>query len=186
MRIKLFDRILLAVFMLLIIAASVTVLACAWGAIPLENTRYTVDLAITTLWGRIWASLAALLTLVVGIKLLLIHEPAARSPRAALVKNGELGTVSITIPALDTLVQKSVHSVPGVREAFSQISVLPQGIGIFLRVSFMPDVVIPETSDKIQTAVKEFVQNHAGVSVVEVRVSVDSTSGVGTSKGRLE
>lgn len=186
MRIKLFDRILLAVFMILIIAASVMVLACAWGVIPIENTRYTVDLILTTLWGRIWASMGALLTLIVGIKLLLIHEPASRSPRAALIKSGEMGTISITIPALDTLVQKSVHSVAGVREAFSQITVLPQGIGIFLRVSFMPDVQIPETSDTIQKTVKEYVQNHAGVSVMEVRISVDSTSGVGTTKSRVE
>lgn len=186
MRIKLLDRILLSIFMVLMIAISLVVLACVWGVVPVANVRATVDYFVTGFWGRVWMITGSLIVLLVSIKLLFMHEPAKRTPQAALIKNGELGTVSITIQALDTLVQKAVHSVPGVRDAISQITVLPQGLSILLRLSFMPDVVIPEITETIQKTVKDFVQAHAGVAILEIRISVDSTAGALSQKSRVE
>ncbi|MGI6201747.1 MAG: hypothetical protein ACOYJA_13360, partial [Christensenellales bacterium] len=47
-------------------------------------------------------------------------------------------------------------------------------VTIMIQLTLMPEVNIPELTEKVQTDVKAYIQTYAGIQVLEARVYVDT------------
>lgn len=94
--------------------------------------------------------------------------------KQAVVQDGELGDVRVSLPAIESLAEKVVSPLRGVRDVRAKVVSAPQGINIHMNITVAPDINVPTLSRDIQQQVRESVLNVAGVAVQEVRVAVES------------
>lgn len=100
-----------------------------------------------------------------------IYKPRGKH---VVLTESNLGQVRISLQAIENLVVKVVSQINGVREVKPRIFSIPQGIGIQVRASVTPDINIPEVSAEIQGRVKDRVFEVTGISVGNVKVSIEN------------
>ena len=103
------------------------------------------------------------------------REPAKQPASAALLLAGENGTAYITLSAVDSLVQRHCRANQKIRECESAVTARPApegGVSISLRISVLPDTVIPELSAALQQSLKEYIQSVCGIQVISVDIMV--------------
>ena len=59
----------------------------------------------------------------------------------------------------------------------------PDGIRIQLKISILPDIVMPELSRNIQQKVKEYVESLSGIAVKEVQVYIENLLAIKQTRG---
>ncbi|MCL6451684.1 MAG: alkaline shock response membrane anchor protein AmaP [Acetobacteraceae bacterium] len=176
-----FDRIILTLytFSLTFISLAFILMALGWLA-PLDVVRAS----LSDPDGRWVVGIVAATFFVVSLRLLYFGF-RRRYPGQTLVHQTPLGEVRISLDAVENLVRKVVRQVTGVRDVRARV--LHQGgeVGVSLRVTVSPDLSVPEVSDKIQNAVKNYVRNVVGVGVHEVEIFVENI-GDEVRRGRVE
>lgn len=177
MKMKWFDRVLLALMLILFIGIGVFAIGIALGPLrPVFESFYAV------MTNGLWANV--LILCAVGLVMLLIAmrvmyascvHKSAPMPTTVLLKTTDNGTIRVAISAIDSMVQRAARSAPSVRDLTSRILVMDNdALAIQLRVTFAPDAVLSEATAQVQADVKEYVQTHAGVPVQEVQVFVEA------------
>jgi len=165
---KMFNRLLVVIFTLLIGTISLVTLFMALGwTTPLDYLNHVFN-SINNRW-------------IIGITSGLVLVAALNLIFAGLLKNpvtltkitqNDHGEISITIPAVEALVKKAAFQIRGVKEVKPLIKCTPQGIAVFIKTSMQPGTVIPEAAQELQTTVKSFLEQTAGILVVEVKVLI--------------
>ncbi len=84
----------------------------------------------------------------------------------------EIGDVKISVEAIETMATRTGRQIPGVRELVAKVVPTEFGAKIALKVSLDPDTSIPETSDKLQAEVKQYVERLSGIKIEKVLVVV--------------
>lgn len=177
-----FDRTLLAVFSLSIMALSLVVALMAATARTSPLDWLSVALVHPNI--RIYIGLTALVFLLVSLKFLINSIAKKGEPGQAVIHDSALGQVRVTVPALENLVHKVTSQIRGVREVKPRVNCRPEGVDIFVRASVSSDISIPQVSEEIQTRVKEYVTEVAGVSVTNIRILVDNIASDIKSRGQ--
>ncbi|MDD2496655.1 MAG: alkaline shock response membrane anchor protein AmaP [Desulfitobacteriaceae bacterium] len=176
---KIFDRTMLVIFAFLLIALSLLALSMAFGwTIPLDY----LNSAFAALNMRWIIGICSIAVLVGGFSLLLTSLSSRPATRTKVVAN-DFGEISITLPAVETLVKKAAFQIKGVREVKPLIKITPAGTAVFIRTAMLPGTVIPESAQELQRAVKSFLEDTAGLDVVEVKVLITEVSQ--ETKGRV-
>jgi len=103
--------------------------------------------------------------------------------KQAVVQDGELGDVRVSLPAIESLAEKVVSPIKGVRDVRARVVTAPQGINMHMNITVSPDINVPALSKDIQQQVRDSVLNVAGIAVHEVRVAVESFT---SRKNRVE
>lgn len=175
-----FDRGLMALYSLVVtVLLLLGVLVMAGWQLPLVWLK--------DLWrdpgqrSGLWAALVVLF--LAGLRLIMAAWQKPKAGGRAVVHEGALGQVRISLQAIESLVDKVVGQTQGVREVKSGIIPLAAGVGIEIRVVVTPDVNIPELSRQIQEQVKTYVYQVTGVSVSEIKVLV---SNIAAERPRVE
>ncbi|SFR02653.1 alkaline shock response membrane anchor protein AmaP [Desulfoscipio geothermicus] len=118
-----------------------------------------------------WALLGVYVLM--GVRLLWSGFKGERK-KQAIVHEGNLGQVRVSLPAVESLSEKVVSAVQGVKEVRARVEAVPQGIAVNLRIVTTPDINIPRVAEDMQRQVKESIYDIVGISVHEVRVTVES------------
>lgn len=173
-----FDRGLLAVYALFITLLSSLFAAVLLGwAAPLFWLReYLYPDRADVLWTTIAGLILA------GVRLFWVSLRRPEGKHVVLAESA-LGQVKVSLQAIESLVEKVVSQVSGVREVKPRIILVPQGVGIQVRVAVTPDVNVPEASLEIQNRVKERVLEVTGITINQVKVSVEN---IAAHKPRVE
>lgn len=169
-----FDRVVLTLytFCLGVISALVFTMAMGW-LVPLELLRTSLN----NVNGRWLVGSLSFVSFVASLRLLLSGVRRYHG-RHWLTHEAELGTVTISLGAVENLVKKAARQVKGVREVKAAVRVLRrEGIAVQLRAAVSPDLSIPDVSSELQKTVRNYVQNVVGVPVANVRVFVQSIAG---------
>lgn len=96
-----------------------------------------------------------------------------KPPKVSSIHETSLGTINITLPALENLVLKAAQSVQGIRDVRALLKSVPEGLVIQLKVQVMPDINIPKVSEEVQKTVKEYLHRTAGIIVKEIKIVVN-------------
>ena len=187
MKIRWYDRLLL-----FIITAFLLAIAALMVAAPLTFTaRMEILNRIGNLHtdplgsGLLIGGGAIALILSVYLFCLTFAKKKVVTPKSVVVRQSEVGSVEITLSAIDTLVQKCARGFSEVRDCISNITVTQfSDIVILIRLHIMPDTDIPSLTARMQTELKTYVENLSGISVREVKVLVESTGVNPTAKVR--
>lgn len=97
-----------------------------------------------------------------------------RNKKQAVVQDGELGDVRVSLPAIESLAEKVTASLQGVRDVRARVVPSPKGINIHMNISVAPEINVPTLSRDIQQQVRDSVLNVVGIGIQEVRVAVES------------
>ena len=173
MKMRLFDRILLTIYTLVIIGLSLFSFVVAWGFIPKERMTDWIDRLYVEWSVPLIVTVISLLLLIVGFRLL-FSGIRRHKPKSTLLKNTELGGIRVSLNTIDGLAQKSARSYSGIRDVKSEVIAIPEGVRILLKISIIPDVNIPELTEQLQMGIKEYVEKLTGIYVKEIQVYVDN------------
>lgn len=105
-----------------------------------------------------------------------------RHASRAIVQESELGTVRISLKAVESLVQRAARQAQGVRDVRVDVRSDKQGVFINLTITVAPDVSIPAVSDEVQRRVEQYITQTVGVTVARVTVTFRAVAEVGKSR----
>jgi len=183
MRMSIVDRILLAVLCICGVAVSVLGALTMLRVIPLQDMIAFSQAVYDNLLYAALVVAAALLVTVICIKLL-FSGAAPKTPQSALIKVMDHGAVRISLSALDAMAQKHVRQHEKVRDVKSSVGLVENGVRIRLRLSLMPEAVIPEVSAQLQSTLKDYIETLSGINVKEILVYVEDMANL--PKPRVE
>lgn len=103
----------------------------------------------------------------------------------AIVQETELGTVRISLKAVEALVQRAARQAQGVRDVKVDLRSDKQGVSIGLTVTVAPDLPLPAISDEVQRRVEQYITETVGVTVSRVAVTFRAVAEPG-GKARVE
>jgi uncharacterized alkaline shock family protein YloU len=173
MKMKLLDRILLTLYSFVILVLSLGLLGVSLRFIrisdiasSIEDLEYGWPFIVTTLIVSLFFILTSLRFLTAGF--------IRSKPSSTLLKATDLGMIRVSISTLDTLAQKAVRSFNEVKDVKSIIIPEQNGIITMLKIVIMPDVKMPELTQRIQQHVKEYIEELSGINVREVQVYIDN------------
>lgn len=154
---------------LLILLAGLGILALGTGW---SLTHDWVAQALVLVYDHAWETMAfGALCVLVGV--LLILRPREHQDVAFAVPS-RLGEVRITQEALRGIITRAALGVEGVRQVEATLEQRPEGLEITVIGELLPEVVLREISETLQTVVKRDVENYTGIRVTEVKVLVRS------------
>lgn len=148
-----------------VISGWILAIATGW------NLPYNLlDEGLSWLRANPWESLVlAISFLVLGIipffRPRKIVEPSFRT-------SSKWGEVRVTMEALGDIISRSAHNLSEVRSVQPILRQRDEGLEIVLNCQLNPEVIIPDTTDKLQTRVREDVERFTGIKVAEVKVLV--------------
>ena len=112
---------------------------------------------------------------VVGLAILVFELwPRRREASRYVVREDNLGTVTVERSSVADLVRHEVKSMPGVLEVQPQVSNGPDGLHVFTRATVEPEFEAPVLGHEMQERIKSSVQTHMGLQVAEVRIATQT------------
>jgi hypothetical protein len=177
---NLFNRALILLLSLLVLAGAAAVLLAVLGVAQPEHLAPTpwvrdrlqglVELDLAGRARTIVASVVALLSAMVLAFLEL--RPARRDARLVL-KEDALGRVTVAHGVVRELVRREAGRIPGVIEVHPRFDVDRRGLRILCRVSVDPTASLAELTQQLQERVKASLEYHLGRPVAEMSVDTE-------------
>ena len=172
MKIRILDRILVAVAGLLVLAGGAALAAqlflgknvAAWAG------RLLADPSV-----RIWLIVALALLLILGVYcVLILFRHRSRHDKFVMQKT-ENGELSISLKAMESMVQKCLDPHKELSVQSVRLENQKGGLLIRIRGTVAGGVSIPLTVDALQQQIKQYVTACSGVEVKDIRVQIESS-----------
>ena len=186
MKIKLVDRILLVLILIIVLIVSLAVLLTAVRLVPQYIFSRIAEWPYTDFTNSLILGVTSILLLIIALRLLFggKQQPETK-PNYTLVKSNEHGSVFITLPAIDSMVQKHCRANSNIRECISNVCPVKDGVTIILKLSLLPDTNVPELTSLLQKELKEYIESLSGILVQEIGILIISMSGLHKNADRL-
>ena len=188
MKLRWYDRILVALSGLVLAALCVMIVLCGCGAVHLPEP-FALDVWTGGDWQWLPAIfLGGLLVFLWGMRLLIRPFCFGKDKQSNyfVVKTSEQDTMSISVAALDQLIRKCLAARPEVLTSKVTISGQEKAMRVHVRVTLRGGVCIPEVVTKLQEQIKQYVTGCSGVPVETVRVTVEASKDAGGDEGEVK
>ncbi|MDO4572187.1 MAG: alkaline shock response membrane anchor protein AmaP [Clostridia bacterium] len=187
MKLKVFDRILLALLLIVAIVCAFVLFAVAARLIPEVMALDFVALFYANAANALILAAAGLVLLLVSIKLMFAgRSRQAPQPAATMIRQSDIGGAYIALSAIDTMVQKHCRQQGKVRDCGSSLHAVENGVAIALKLSVLPDTDIVTLTDELQKSLKEYIESLTGVNVQEISILVENTAPQTAAVSRVE
>ncbi|MEF9878011.1 MAG: alkaline shock response membrane anchor protein AmaP [Clostridia bacterium] len=176
MRIKVWNRLLIALSGLMILFIAVGVFVFGVGLFPFKLDVSALNEPML-LWQRIVIVAGSLLLVCLGIHdvWVLCHR---KTDKGFVIQHTEFGDMSISLSALENMVKKCVDSHEMLTVNSTKIHRGHEGIMVDLKLTLFSGVNIPLTVNALQKQIKQYITSCSGVDVQEVRVMVETNPSV--------
>ena len=123
---------------------------------------------------RVVYGVAAVIGLLCSLRMLtLVFARGGRDRSGVSLQNASDGPIHISVPAVETLVSQGIRDVPGLSDVRMKVHDYGDSVTIEIAMSARSDINIPETMMRLQSRIKAYVQESAGIEVREVRLNVE-------------
>lgn len=175
MKIRIADRVLVALAGVLLLALCACVIAQSFFDVPVLQT---VEGMLSGKKAIVWLPyvLCAVLLALSGYCIALLFR-RRRGKRGFVLQDTDGGELSIALSAMDGLVCQCVAVHEEMQLLSSSIKTDRDGVVVDLRVALCNGVSIPLAVDALQKQIRQYVTSCSGVTVHEVRVQVDAMEG---------
>lgn len=188
MKLKLFDKVMLVLLILLgIVLLGGLIFACWSTFFAHDITSFALAVLVGPVINRVIITAVSVLFIFLMLRILFVRKrdtAAAKTEQdqqqndsmadsgQIRIKTSEFGESYITTDALHDMVQKIVRGNNSVRDANSSVSSEPQSGRIHARVEILPlpDTNLPELSDELQKNVKELLAERTGIVLEDVQI----------------
>ncbi|MDL2220164.1 alkaline shock response membrane anchor protein AmaP [Eubacteriales bacterium OttesenSCG-928-N14] len=189
---KLFDRFLLTLLTIAVIALCVCVTLLAWGVIPVSTVTEGVFWMNRYTYIKVAVTAGALLITIVCLKLMFsraanTENRPQQAPSTTTAQGNQKaiqpnvpdfvlpGGVRIAANVIVESINRSAKQVEGISNANSVIGHLPEGgLGADVALSVLPGTNIPEASQKVKDDVLQMLKTSMGIETAQIDVRIDS------------
>ena len=180
MKLKLFDRILLAILLIAAIVVSLILLSMATRLISESAAVGFVALFYHAWQNSLILAGVGIVVLLIAVRLLFAgRSTSLQQPTAALIRQSETGGSYITLSAIDSMAQKHCRTNKRICECYTSVRQVEGGVSIGVRIHVLPDTDVVELCDSLQNTIKQYIESYTGVTVKEVGVMVESMTAQG-------
>ncbi len=185
MKIRIADRILVALsgLVTLAVAAEIAIRLFFRGAVYDTVAQWAGQwMAANGLVGMLCAAAVVLALALLGfycLGMLVRHE---KRRRGFVLQQTETGELSISVKAIEGLVQKCLDRHEEVQSVAIALEPGREGLTIRLRMGLTSGVNIPLAVSALQRQIKQYVTSCSGVDVKEVKVQVETATAKGESQ----
>ena len=188
MKLKAFDRVLLALLLIVAIVCSFVLFGVAIRLIP---EAMALDFVALFYYPDLTNSLilagCGLVLLFISIKLVFCGRGRKEVPPAmTLIRKSDIGGAYIAISAIDAMVQKHCRQQSKVRDCSTSLRVVDGGVAIHVKLSVMPDTDLVMLTEELQKSLKEYVESLSGVSIPQVGILVENFATAYPTANRVE
>ncbi len=185
MRMKLFDKFLLALMLLLLLALSLFIGCVALSVMPLSAVTEYLD-GLLGWWGVNAYILGgiALLLFVITIRLFVASYSSGKDSNYTRLVITDTGEIAISIPTIKQITAAYISTKPEVVASASDIFPVKDGLLVRLRICMKEGVALPDFSKSVQSELKAHLETVTGLVVKEIRVNIDNNRSNYSGKGR--
>ena len=178
MKLSIFDRVLLAILLICVVVFAFALFGVASGLITQTMVENFIGLFYYAWQNALILVGVGLVLLVIAIKLLFAGcgTKAPAQPTTALIRQSDIGGSFITLPAIDSMVQRHCRAQSRVRDCFTTIRLAEGGIAIGVRLFVLADTDVMKLTEELQTSLKEYIESLTGVHVTSADILVESMS----------
>jgi len=175
---RLGDKIAASLCGLILFVISVFVFLRCIGFAPvwLHNSALLFSVAETGMGTRIITLVVSIFTMLLGAYCFLLIVKRARAGKRFVVQKTDNGLMSISIKAMENLVQRCIEPHGELNIIGSRIDTSRDGVTVSLRVGLANGVSIPLAVNALQKQIKQYIQACSGIDVKEVCVQVDTAN----------
>jgi hypothetical protein len=194
-----FNRILVILLDLLLLAGAVVVLLVTFGVLaPTQLLPAGLGDTVVGPWLRSFTAMppnATLLTtavavvvILLGLALLIAELRPERQPRTLTIRQDGLGSVTVRMASVRDLITYTAGQLPTVLQVQPEIAATSQGLQIRCRAALSPEASIPQVSAELQAGIKQAVEQHLGMKVAQVSVQaqLEPLAGTGSVPPRTQ
>lgn len=172
MKIRLYDRLLIAFTGMCLVVAGVFGVLMGIGLMA-QHLMTAVFGAEIRLVCRVIVVLISVVAILLGLhEISLLVRP--KKDKGFVVQKTEYGDMSVSLKALENMVRKCIDSHEELAAQHIEIDKAESGIKISLKVLVSSGNSIPAVVDSLQKQIKQYVSTCAGVEVVQVSVMVEA------------
>ena len=172
MKIRIWDRLLSAAAGALIVIIAAGLFVYGVGVLPLklDLSHFEAELVI---WQRVLVVAIAVLLFLLGLHSvgLLFRR---RKDKGFVIQQTEYGDMSISMRALENMVQKCVDAHHELKVHYTHISHCHNGVNVEIKITLLSGINIPLAVNALQKQIKQYITSCSGVDVQEVRVMVET------------
>ena len=174
MKIRILDRILVAVAGIILLAAGAGLVAQVFFGVDVAGT-VTGVLSVDTTPRKILLGLLAAVLLVLGGYCLLVLFRRPSEKDKYILQKMESGDLAISLETMDTMIHKCVDQHQEIKTESISLENDRDGLLIIIRGTVAGGVSIPLTVDSLQKQIKQYVTACSGVEIKGIRVLIEST-----------
>jgi hypothetical protein len=174
MKIRVLDRILVALAGLLLVAACAGVVAQVFFSVDVIGFAAKL-LEAGTMKRKIAIAAAAAVVLILGLYCLLMLFRHRRRKDKFVLQKLENGDLAISLKTVETMVQRCLEQHGEIRTDGIRLENQRDGLLIRIRGTVAGGVSIPLTVDNLQKQVKRYVTACSGVEVKGIRIQIESS-----------
>lgn len=175
MKIRIADRLLVALAGLVLLALCASVVAQVFFQVPLTDYLASALAAPSQTATIIIVAVAAAL-LIVGVYCVCLLFRHRKGKRGFVMQQTENGELSIAVKAMEGLVHQCVDCHPEMKLLGVSLDPGKDGVTVKLRINLASGVSIPLAVGALQKQIRTYLTSCSGVDVREVRVQVETTS----------
>ena len=162
------DRFFILILALIMVAFSAGIASFYFGLV----SQYKVADFVAGLGGRVEVLVVALVLFLIAIRIIQLSLISSNRDKQTIIGEGELGTVRITIEAINKFVKDVVSEETNTTDTKSKVKVTEEGLDIILNLTVYDQVKVPDLANQIQQKVKSEIEEAIGAQVDQVEVLV--------------
>jgi uncharacterized alkaline shock family protein YloU len=184
--VKVVDKLLLFLYSIVIGCVSVFLLSIGFGWISsdllneLVGDIYRVDSIQITL------AVTGVILFILSLRFFIVSLQRGSASAPSIDQRTDFGDIRISLETIENLALKAASRQRGVKDLRARIRATDAGLDIVIRAVVDGESSIPVLTEEIQRAVKEHVEDIAGIPVTNVAVYVANIIQTGTFKSRVE
>ncbi|MFA5675193.1 MAG: alkaline shock response membrane anchor protein AmaP [Christensenellales bacterium] len=183
MKMRLFIRFLLTIYVLIVLFVIGVTLLCVWGLIDKIHPQYWIE----TLYGSntvFWSVTLGGIAVVLLSVTILFSGFKKRKPKTAKIRNTESGAISISILALEEMATRYLAADTAIRSVKAFVASRDGKLTIKAVLSVAEGTNIPDVLGALQDGLKANIELLAGIEVCRIKLLVEKTAQV--IKARVE
>lgn len=185
MRMKLFDKFLLALMLLLLLGLSLFVGCVALSVMPFSAVLEYFDRVLG--WWDLNAYIfggAALLLFIITLRLFVASYSSNKDFNYTRLVITDTGEIAISIPTIKQITAAFISTKSEVVASASDIFPVKDGLLIRLRICMKEGIALPDFSKAVQSELKAHLETVTGLVVKEIRINIDNNRSNYSGKGR--
>lgn len=176
MKLSIFDRILLALLLIVAIVSSFVLFGMAANIIQQTVVEDFIGLFYLYRQNALILAGAGLVLLLISLKLLFAGRGKGKKeagPASTVMTQNENGGTYIALDVLDTMVKQRCSAETRISDCQTTIRLVDNGINIGVRLSVVPDTDLTALTTQLQQSLKDYIQNSTGIHVNEVGILIE-------------